>query len=95
MSAVTSPSPWSRSAAQAFTTAEPHDAVPIEPPARAAWPKSLSPISIRTCSGPTPSASAAIWVSTVRAPVPMSAAAIWTVKSPSASSRAVAFEGER
>ena len=33
----------------------------------------------RTCSGSTPSASAAIWVSTVRAPVPMSVAAIWTV----------------
>ena len=56
------PRPAPAAPAQAFTTAEPHDAVPIEPPAIAAWPKSLSPISIRTCSGSTPSASAAIWV---------------------------------
>ena len=75
----TSPSPCASSASQARTTAVPHDAVPIEPPATAAWPKSESPISSRTCSGSTPRASAAIWVSTVRAPVPMSVAATSTV----------------
>ena len=75
----TSPSPCASSASHARTTAVPHEAVPIEPPATAATPKSESPISSRRCSGSTPSASAAIWVRTVRAPVPMSVAAISTV----------------
>ena len=49
----------------------------------------LSPISTRTRSSGTSSASAAICVSTVRAPVPMSAAAMRTMNVPSASARAV------
>ena len=68
------------SARHALTTAEPHDAVPIEPPASAAVGRRCRRSPSRTCSGSTPSASAAICVSTVRAPVPMSAAAISTVK---------------
>ena len=71
----------SRSARHALTTAEPHEAVPIEPPASRPAGRALSPISTRDPRrAATPSASAAIWVSTVRAPVPMSAAAIRTMK---------------
>jgi len=68
-----------RSSRQALITAEPHDELPIEPPARNASGKLESPTCTSTCSSDTSSASAAIWVSAVRAPVPMSAAAIWIV----------------
>ena len=64
-----------------------HEAVPIEPPATIAGGSALSPISTRTRSSGTSSASAAICVSTVRAPVPMSAAAMRTVKLPSSVER--------
>jgi hypothetical protein len=66
-------------ASQARTTAVPHDAVPIEPPATGATPKSESPISSRTCSGRRRARRRRSGVSTVRAPVPMSVAAISTV----------------
>ena len=68
-----------RSSRHALTTAEPQEALPIEPPARNASGKLESPICTSTRSTGTSSASAAIWVSAVRAPVPISAAAIWSV----------------
>src|SRR5262249_23499087 len=76
------------SAWQAATTAQLHDAVPIEPPESMAMPKSLSPMRTSTASIGTPSVSAATWVSTVRAPVPTSAAVTRTVKVPSGSALA-------
>lgn len=75
--------------------AEPHDAVPIEPPATGACGRPEWPISTRTRPGSTPSAAAAICVRTVRAPVPISVAATRTVNVPSASRRAVACDGLR
>ena len=84
-----------RSSRHALTIAEPHDVVPIDPPATIAGGSALSPISTWTRSGATPSSSAAICVSTVRAPVPMSAAAIPTLKVSSSFRRAHALDGVR
>ena len=70
------------------TTAEPQEAVPMEPPATAPRRRRCRRSRARRARASTPSASAAIWVSTVRAPVPMSAAAISTVNVPSALERA-------
>ena len=70
--------PSARSFSHARTIAVPHDAVPIEPPASDANGRALSPMSTRTRSSGTSSASAAICVRTVRDPVPMSDAAIRT-----------------
>ena len=78
----------------AFTTADPHELVPIEPPARDAGGRALSPSSTRTRAAEVSRACAAILVSAVRAPVPMSAAAIRTTKPPS-STVAVAWDGRR
>ena len=59
----------------ALTIAEPHDVVPIEPPASIAGGQvAVADLDARRASMSTSSASAAICVSTVRAPVPMSAA---------------------
>ena len=87
--------PFFSSASHAFTTAEPHDAVPIDPPAsEAARQRAVAQLDPdpgrRRAAGPR----AAIWVSAVRAPVPMSAAAIRTTKPPS-SAVAVARDGRR
>ena len=79
---------------QAFTTADPHELVPIEPPARDAVGSALSPSSRRTRPVEVSRACAAIRVSAVRAPVPMSAAAIRTTNPPS-STAAVACDGRR
>ena len=68
----------SRRLRQAPTTAQLHEAVPIEPPATIASGSELSPIRMVTAPAGTPSASAAIDRSAVRAPVPMSTAAIDT-----------------
>ncbi len=94
VSTCTSVSPR-RSPAQASMIAAPHDDVPIEPPASIAWPESLSPISTRTWSSGTSSASAAICVSTVRAPVPMSAAVIRNTYVPSPAAVACAVAAAR
>ena len=62
-------------ARHAFTTAEPHDAVPIEPPATARAGSVVSPISTRTTlDRRRPARRRRSGSSTVRAPVPMSAA---------------------
>ncbi len=89
------PSICSRSAVIALTIAEPHEVVPIDPPASIANGSALSPMSTRTRSSGTSSASAAICVSTVRAPVPMSAAPMPTTNVPSAFARANADDGAR
>ncbi len=89
------PSICSRSAVIALTIAEPHEVVPIDPPASIANGSALSPMSTRTRSSGTSSASAATWVSTVRAPVPMSAAPMPTTNVPSAFARANADDGAR
>ena len=68
----------SRSDRQAFTTAQLHDAVPIEPPAIIAGGSALSPIRRSIAASGTPRASAATASRAVRAPVPMSTAAIDT-----------------
>lgn len=69
--------------------------MPADPPASGALGSPVTPISVRTDSTPTPSASAAIWVSTVRAPVPMSVALSRTTYSPSGWAVTVARLGER
>jgi len=67
-----------RSARQAPVTAQPHEALPDDPPATDAIGRVLSPMRTRTWATGTSSASAAIWVRIVRAPVPRSVAAIDT-----------------
>jgi len=52
---------WIRchSARHALLTAQPHDEVPVDPPATLAAGRSESPMLIVTCCGDTPSSSAA------------------------------------
>jgi hypothetical protein len=87
------PSSSPRSFAAASVIAHDHEAVPLDPLAAHAGPKSLSAILMRIVSAPTPSASAATAVKAVRAPVPMSQAPIVTVKVPSASAVIEADDG--
>ena len=67
-----------RSARHALTTAQLHEAVPIDPPAIIAGGSALSPMRSSMSASGTPSAAAATVSSAVRAPVPRSSAAIAT-----------------
>ena len=84
---------FARSFRQAFATAQPQDAVPIEPPATVAIGSRVSPIITMTRSAGTSSSSAAMVRSAVRAPVPMSVALIASTYWPCESTITVATDG--